>query len=149
MSNSNIVRHEKSCYLNPDNIRMCAVCGKPIKDYKNSKGTCSHSCANTMFRSGINHGNWKEDNYTTTCFYYHKRECVVCGEKFIVEVHHFDENHSNNEPSNLIPMCPTHHQYWHSGYKYLIEDIVIEYRNKYIKVLSRSSSGKDMRLSIS
>lgn len=42
-------------------------------------------------------------------------------------VHHLDENKKNNNYKNLIPMCPTHHQYMHSRHKYLIEDEVNEY----------------------
>ncbi len=38
-----------------------------------------------------------------------------------------DENNLNNNPSNLIPLCPTHHQYWHSNFKYLIEKRVLAY----------------------
>jgi len=123
--------HEKNCYLNPKNLRLCAVCEQPIKNYRNSKGTCSHGCSNTFFHSGEDNGNWKEDHYVTTCFCYHKHRCVVCGEELIVVVHHFDGNKRNNKPINLIPLCPTHHQYWHSRYRHLIEDIVICYINEW------------------
>jgi len=108
----------------------CPVCGDKFttqEGHKKEKITCSHSCANTFFRSGPDHGNWNEDAYRTTCFHYHYKKCVCCSEETIVEVHHMDGNHQNNEPSNLVPMCPTHHQYWHSNYKYVIEDLVIEY----------------------
>ena len=53
----------------------------------------------------------------------------------MVEVHHLDENHKNNSPSNLIPLCPTHHQYWHSRYKEEIEQIVIDYITEYNRVM--------------
>ena len=133
---SSIRKHETSCYLNPDNMVNCAVCNTPIKKYKQSKGTCSHSCANTLFRTGENHGNWKPDRYRTTCFAHHERKCVVCGEDKIIEVHHLDHNKQNNDPSNLIPMCPTHHQYWHSRYKNIIEDAVLNYIARWKNKLS-------------
>ena len=111
---------------------VCPVCGKGIRYRKSDpRKTCSHSCANTYFRSGVNHGNWKEDSYRTTCFHFHKKECVVCGETKIVSVHHLDENHNNNSPENLIPLCPTHHQYWHSKYKGDIEGVVLAYVNSW------------------
>lgn len=42
-------------------------------------------------------------------------------------VHHFDENKKNNTKENLIPLCPTHHQYWHSRYRFLVEGKIVKY----------------------
>jgi HNH endonuclease len=123
---ANIKRHEQFCYLNPENFKACPNCGNPIKNYKGNT-TCSVGCYNSLYRSGPNNPNWKESNYATTCFHFHKKECVVCGETNIVSVHHLDENHNNNSPDNLIPMCPTHHQYWHSRFKHLVEEKVMAY----------------------
>ena len=130
ITKGNLKRHESFCHLNPKNKKECIVCGSLIKNYKTST-TCSYSCSNTFFRSGKNHGNWKEHAYRSTCFEHHKKECVICQEQNIIEVHHLDENKNNNHPSNLIPLCPTHHQYWHSRYKHLIEHKVIEYIKKW------------------
>lgn len=122
----NIKKHQNYCYLNPKNIKKCPVCDDPIKNYKTSV-TCSYSCSNKHFRTGPNHGNWKDSSYRTTCFHYHEKKCIICNEENIVEVHHFDGNNANNDPLNLVPLCPTHHQYLHSRYKHLIEDQVISY----------------------
>lgn len=125
---SNISRHEKTCYLNPVNIQNCKSCGKPIKNYKYNKGTCSYSCSNRVF----NKDRKKPENYkkyTSICWHYHKKECIICGEEKIVAVHHFNENRDDNRPENLVPLCPTHHSYIHSRYKHLILDKV----NKYIE----------------
>jgi hypothetical protein len=103
----------------------CPVCGNLVKHKRNK--TCSYACSNTLFRSGPNNPNWKDETYQTTCFHYHKKECVVCKETNIVEVHHLDEDRNNNDPSNLVPLCPTHHKYWHSRYRSLIEDQVWAY----------------------
>ena len=119
-------RHEDHCYMNPINIKHCSVCSNPIKNYKTSE-TCGYSCSNKKFRSGPDNGNWKQESYRSTCFHYHKKECVVCQEANIVEVHHLDENKTNNDPSNLIPLCPTHHQYWHSNFRNLVEEKVLQY----------------------
>ena len=116
--------------------KECPVCSTKFitsKDSPREKITCSHSCANTYFRSGINNPNWSDNSYRSTCFHYHKKECVVCGETKIVEVHHFDEDNKNNSPENLIPLCPTHHQYWHSRYRSEIEQIVIDYITNFKK----------------
>lgn len=112
----------------------CPVCGNKFttkKGHKKEKVTCSYACANTFFRSGPDHGNWNEDFYRTTCFHYHDKKCVICGEDKIVEVHHLDENKLNNDYFNLIPLCPTHHQYWHSNYKSEIEEEVIKYAEEF------------------
>ena len=68
-----------------------------------------------------------QKGYKKICFKYHPHKCCVCGEENVVAVHHFDGNHFNNDPSNLLPLCPTHHVYIHSKYKDLIIDKVMEY----------------------
>lgn len=127
---NNLAKHIRVCPMNPDNLKECPVCQKKSSF---SGKTCSYACSNTFFRSGRNNPNWKEDAYKSTCFEFHKKECVVCGEDKIVAVHHLDENHSNNSPENLIPMCPTHHQYWHSKYKELVFDKVMSYIDSWKK----------------
>lgn len=132
-------------------IKNCPICGKEfitiIDGPRKPKITCSHSCANSYFRSGLNNPNTKKikDNeikhtakYRTICFHYHEKKCIICDEKNIVSVHHYDENHKNNNPDNLIPLCPTHHQYVHSRFKHLVIDkinqYILEFRNKlYLK----------------
>lgn len=117
-----IKKHEKYCFLNPWNVRLCVVCGKPIKNLKWSSGTCSHSCANIHYRSGENNGNWKGGiAYKNRALRVHGNICVVCGESRVVDIHHIDGNRDNNEIGNLVPLCPTHHRYAHSKYKNLIE----------------------------
>lgn len=121
--------------------KTCPVCDSVFEareNHRDEKTTCSHACSNTYFRSGENHPNWKEISddkrrkSRDICFKYHEKKCVVCGEMNIVEAHHFDGNNENDNPTNLIPICPTHHKYWHSKYKRLIEYIVIDYRKEFI-----------------
>ena len=128
---TSIKKHEKSCYLNPLNITPCKVCNNPIKDYKNSKGTCSHSCSNKFF-SHLRNKPENYSRYTTICWKEHKKECIVCGENKIVAVHHYNENHEDNRIENLVPLCPTHHQYMHSRYAEEIKHIVDNYVNTFI-----------------
>ena len=118
-------------------LKTCPVCNKQFYVSKLGKAAnkicCSRGCANTYFRSGENNPTFlKNPRYATICFLNHKKECVVCGEQNIVAVHHFDENHKNNDPANLIPLCPTHHQYIHSRFKDLIYNKVVDYRNSYL-----------------
>jgi len=83
---------------------------------------------------GENHGNWKQDAYRSTCFLYHKKQCIICNESNIVEVHHYNENHDDNSPENLVPLCPTHHTYMHSRFKTTISSIVDEYVNNFNRI---------------
>ncbi len=34
--------------------------------------------------------------------------CAICGQPN-PQLHHIDEDHDNNDPSNLLPLCPNHH----------------------------------------
>jgi hypothetical protein len=127
--------------------KTCPVCEKTFETKngsKDEKTTCSYSCSNTYFRSGENNPNWgiggdseERNGYRRIGFNHHKKECVVCGENKIVAIHHFDENHFNNSPENLIPLCPTHHQYIHSQYKNEIIDIVVKYRDNFVSLAQR------------
>lgn len=92
----------------------------PQKD----KYYCSRSCAN-------NRQEWWNDNatnYRTIAFQHWKCECTICGFDKVVAVHHIDENHYNNDPKNLIPLCPNHHEMVHSKWYNevipLIEELV-------------------------
>lgn len=135
------IRHKQRKYKDIEII--CPVCGKQFttKDGgSDAKVTCSHACANTYFRSGNNNGNYIDGtngarSYRTICFEYHEKKCIICGEDKIVAVHHMDHDHNNESPDNLIPLCPTHHQYMHSSFKHLIKDQVNEYITKFGRLL--------------
>lgn len=129
VGSNNIKKHVQVCNR-PTNNKTCPVCNKQFTSRWKST-TCSYSCSNKLFRTGENNGNWKEDVYQTTCFQHHKKECVVCGENKIVAVHHMNEDHSDNRPENLIPLCPTHHQYFHSKYRNEVEQIIRDYTQKW------------------
>lgn len=107
--------------------KICPICNN-IFTVKNGspkeKTTCSLSCSNTYFRSGLNN---KFQSYRKICFLIHKKECIICKENRVVEVHHLDKNRKNNDPMNLIPLCPTHHSLIHSKYKHEIIDSINEY----------------------
>jgi len=78
-------------------------------------------------------------HYRAICFKYHKKECIICKENLIVAVHHYDLNHHNNIPSNLVPLCPTHHGYIHSRYKMLIEEKINLYVSGFINTIYKQA----------
>lgn len=107
--------------------KICRCCGKDFifkgrvktKAYESAK-FCSRSCAN-------NRQSWWNDNathYRTIAFQHHEEKCVVCGFDKIVAVHHIDENRQNNDPSNLIPLCPNHHEMVHSKWRAEIQPFI-------------------------
>jgi len=138
-ANHNISRHEKACYLNPDIIRYCPICDKIIK-YKDHT-TCSQQCAQIYFRDMFDKVRANRDmswvigepSYINICFKYHDKKCIVCNEDVIVAVHHYDGDKTNNIPTNLVPLCPTHHVYIHSTLEnmYIIKECVDEYVEKF------------------
>lgn len=102
-------------------IKSCPVCGntfKTSKGHSREKTTCSHACSNTYFRSRENNPNWKAEKsewgYRKICFSKWKKQCIICGFDKVVDVHHFDHNHKNNDVNNLIPLCPNHHMMLHT-----------------------------------
>ena len=58
----------------------------------------------------------------------------MCEESKIVAAHHVNENKKDNRPENLVPLCPTHHQYVHSRYKDEVQPIIDAYLKKYLRV---------------
>lgn len=119
---------------------FCFNCNKDIiineREYihpKKDKYFCSRACANStggkskakkILENGLS-------TYTSICWKNHMKKCVVCDEYRIVAVHHLDENKRNNNPENLVPLCPTHHGYWHSRFKSLIYNQVMNYIEKW------------------
>lgn len=52
-------------------------------------------------------------DYRKTAFNLYPHKCAFCGwneDEDILEVHHIDENHNNNEDKNLMIVCPTCHR---------------------------------------
>jgi len=68
---ANINRHEKICFMNPNNKKLCPYCGEPIKNYKTNE-TCSRECSNKFFKRDYSN----EDIEV---------ECVICGTPVIVD----------------------------------------------------------------
>lgn len=107
----------------------CIVCHKPILASANKK-TCSRSCANTH-RAGIKYkiGRPKdkikdERALKLRLVSLRGRVCERCGynKVEILNVHHRDKNHSNNEFSNLELLCPNCHDEEHYLEKSWIRD---------------------------
>ena len=118
--------------------KECPVCGKKFEAHLGApreKQTCSYGCANTLFRSGENNGIYKNGfsifhgEHRKVCWDYWDHICAIpgCGWTQIVEVHHIDYNHNNNDYKNLIPLCPNHHRLTEMNkYKDEINEVIRE-----------------------
>ena len=124
IGNNTFSRHIKTC----QGMKTCPICSKT---FISGATTCSYSCSNKYFRMGENNGNWKHDTYQSTCFLHHGKKCLVCGEEKIVAAHHVNHNHNDNRIENLVPLCPTHHQYVHSKYVDEVKPIIDNYIEKF------------------
>lgn len=130
---ANIDRHRKACKNNSKeclNERCKNVFCSPKE-----RSFCSQDCFLESFKRGEYSTANKVANYRTICFEHHDHKCVCCEEENILDVHHFDENHENNSPDNLIPLCPTHHRYVHNKkfkkeYKSIINKYLMKWRNR-------------------
>lgn len=98
---------------------ICANCGKEIlrtphkiKQSKSGNIFCNKSCSasyNNKLREKIS-----INTYRRIAFENYEHKCSVCGwnlDERILEIHHIDENRSNNELENLIILCPICHKY--------------------------------------
>lgn len=138
----------KNCANNFRKIRIkvkCSMCNKEFeitpKRFKNSKSGlffCCKKCKDEAqkIKYGLKQIQPKHygisDRYQKICFKHHPHKCCICGEENIVACHHYDGNHNNNDICNLVPLCPTHHSYWHSKFRNLIQDKVDEYVKNFI-----------------
>jgi hypothetical protein len=113
-------------------IKVCPACGDEFQAQRggtrNEKTTCSYGCANTYFRTGSSNGAYGSRSgrhgvpkHIEVCWSNHEKRCIICDERLIVEAHHYNGNHDDNRPENFVPLCSTHHKYWHSRYRYLIQ----------------------------
>jgi len=124
------------CY---ENLRkpitlQCAFCGKtitrrPCDLNKSLSGLyyCSKDCGNkhkNLLRRES--GEWENSkSYRAKTFETYEHKCAICGwdeDERVLEVHHIDENHNNNEINNLCLLCPTCHRKITLGYYTLTED---------------------------
>lgn len=120
----------------------CAYCGKElevqphiIKNSKSGNVFCSKSCAcsfnNTLYRSGENNPNWIDGQYygnsvyTKLAYRTYKHECAICGcsDEDMLQVHHIDQDHSNNDVDNLIILCANDHLKLHRNGQEITQEI--------------------------
>jgi hypothetical protein len=108
---------------------LCYECYRAIS-WKPKKGTCKRckreiilhakglcpGCYNFVFHLDNNKAWNQKKSFGIDSETYRKltEKCVICGFDKVVDLHHLDENKKNNSLSNLIGLCPNHHQMLHN-----------------------------------
>jgi len=84
---------------------------------------CSRNCANSEGgKAKSEKYGWTQ--YSTIAEKHYKKECAVCGVTDILDVHHIDEDRSNNHPSNLIFLCPNDHYRLHRNDDISVKNVI-------------------------
>jgi ribosomal protein L37E len=93
---------------------VCKNCGK--ERYHKAFGLCA-GCHIKLYHydKTKEHNYRKNHNITVELYRSLTEKCTLCGFDKVVELHHFDRNHSNNSADNLIGLCPNHHRMIHDG----------------------------------
>lgn len=116
---------------------VCPQCGtifskNSTNAKENKKVTCSYNCSNKYFAKKQQFARHLGEGFNVIDYRlilkkYLKsidlpEECIVCKENLVLDCHHIDEDRSNNDITNLVFLCPTHHTALHR----LNSDIVYE-----------------------
>lgn len=106
--------------------RQCETCSKLLERRRHQSGRlegfrdfmrrrfCSLSCANSRSKGGT----------SRKAFHYHARKsreefCESCGTNQELQVHHVNEDWTDNSPMNLQTLCIFCHTFWHAMHKRL------------------------------
>ena len=91
---------------------ICKRC-KEEKSY-HGRGLCS-GCYSSVFQiENVKAYNRRKLHHIDNTLYQKiTSQCILCGFDKIIDLHHLDHNHENNNPSNLVGLCPNHHKMLH------------------------------------
>ncbi len=108
---ANILLHEEACSKQKN---ACVQCHKLTRNALYCSQNCSAIANNKNGSIGYkkyrkNNNITKKKTYRDVCFETWEKRCAMCGWDLSIDVHHIDDNHDNNDPRNLIPLCQNHH----------------------------------------
>lgn len=129
--------HNAAKKMKPIPNCRCSLCNAPFyrsstkQSSKSGHLFCSRLCKDVAQRIESefrdlwpSHYGGARSDYRSIAFRIWDRKCDVCGydeHPEVIEVHHRDGNRSNNEISNLQPLCPTCHRVAHFKEKGLLQ----------------------------
>lgn len=93
-------------------VVICKRCNREMPVH--AKGLCA-GCYNFVFHLDKNKAWNQKKNYGLNIETYKKitKSCVICGFDKVVDLHHLDQNKTNNSEKNLLGLCPNHHKMLH------------------------------------
>ena len=109
-------------------IVKCDYCGKEFEKLKSELAKSKSGYHYSSRECGNRHknqirkqnGEWEESaNYRLKAFEIYPHKCLCCGwneDERILEVHHINENHNDNDINNLCILCPICHRKITLGY---------------------------------
>ena len=88
---------------------ICKRCKR--KKLIHARGFCS-SCYNFVYHKDKSKAYYqrKSNNIDLKTYKKATKSCVLCGFTPIVDIFHLDLNKENNQPENLVGLCPNHHR---------------------------------------
>lgn len=103
-------------------VRVCGVtkpcsavdCQRPTTNDMFCSSACSARTNNRAGKTGYSryrerNGIKRKEGYRDVCLRHWPERCAVCGWEITIDVHHVDDDHGNDDPKNLIPLCQNHH----------------------------------------
>jgi len=108
---------------------ICKACGELKPQY--AHGLCGICYVRTFLDKITDYNIKKFYNISPELYRQITKECFICGFNSIVELHHIDGDHNNNNGNNLIGLCPNHHKMIHS-HKFR-KEIIEKINNKQLK----------------
>jgi len=93
--------------------KICPRCKRLIA--LKGKGLCG-GCYNIVYRLDYQKAKNQMKLYGLDYNSYKKltEKCIICGFDKFVALHHLDQNRNNNSETNLVGLCPNHHQMLHT-----------------------------------
>lgn len=101
-----------------DPVKFCDQCGKQL-ERKRFNGRLEDPTVFLNRRycdlicSGLAHRTLTDAALSNRARVYRKDQCETCGTTVTLQVHHLDEDRTNNDPSNLMTLCRPCHTKWH------------------------------------
>ena len=104
-------------YTQPEIV--CKICGK--KEVHHGRGICKKCYIRRYYKKNPDlykaHNIKRRYNIPYELWNEITKRCIICGFDKVVELHHLDKNHKNNNRENFIGLCPNHHKMLHN-FKY-------------------------------
>lgn len=100
-------------------ILSCVDCGATFEFCGRTSAKRCPSCYRGVRRRTVQKweakvGKAQGRNYSAIAYAHYGEACVVCQVTEPLEVHHIDGVRSNNDVSNLVPLCANHHGLTHN-----------------------------------